>query len=392
MIDELHRHAAPSLERPSFKKSSRKAGSWTIATMTVDEVPWRADNQPPDTRLLQDDRHLIVPDGKPATRAAREFTQCEFLRTRSNGCRFTSRGRSTSIINQVIELAGCQIVIAVSSQDPHRVNRRGVSGGSGKGVCSVKIAVLVKEVPDTWGDRRLNLETGLLDRVAAEPVVDEINERALEVALSFAETQSDVEVIALAVGPASVPTSLRKALAMGADRAVHVLDDGLVGADLTLTAQVIAAAITHIGCDLVIAGNVSTDGGAGAMPSLVAELLDLPAATYLSTIEISADAVSGRRDTETGTFVVRAALPAVISVTEALPDARFPNFKGIMAAKKKPFDTLSLGDLGLAATDESRSIVIAVTQRPARTAGEVIVDEGDAGQQVADFLAKNKLI
>ncbi|MEQ1738058.1 MAG: electron transfer flavoprotein subunit beta/FixA family protein, partial [Rhodoglobus sp.] len=204
--------------------------------------------------------------------------------------------------------------------------------------------------------------------------------------------QADTEIVALAVGPATVPTSLRKALGMGADSAVHVLDDGLVGADLTLTSQVIAAALTRIGFDLVIAGNVSTDGGASAVPSMVAELLGVPAATYLSTVEIAGDSVAGRRETEAGSFELKATLPAVVSITEALPDARFPNFKGIMAAKKKPFETLTLADLSIAPSEEARSIVISVTQRPARTAGTIITDEGDAGQQLADFLATNKLI
>ncbi len=256
----------------------------------------------------------------------------------------------------------------------------------------MKIVVLVKEVPDTWGDRRLNSETGLLDRGSAEPVVDEISERALEVALTYADAHDGTEVVVLAVGPATVPTSLRKALAMGADSAVHVLDDGLIGADLTLTAQVIAAALKHGGFDLVVAGNVSTDGGGSAIPSMVAELLGVPGATYLSTVEVSDDAVAGKRETESGVFTVRAALPAVVSITEALPDARFPNFKGIMAAKKKPFETLSLSDLGISPTEEARSIVTGVTQRPARTAGTIITDEGDAGTQLADFLAKNQLL
>ena len=256
----------------------------------------------------------------------------------------------------------------------------------------MKIVVLVKEVPDTWGDRRLNSETGLLDRAGAEPVVDEINERAIEVALTYADAQPGTEIVALALGPASVPASLRKALGMGVDSAVHVLDDALVGADITLTAQVIAAAIKRIGFDLVIAGNVSTDGGGSAIPSMVAELLGVPGATYLSAVEITVDAVAGRRETEAGSFGVKAALPAVVSITEALPDARFPNFKGIMAAKKKPFKTLSLVDLDITPTEESRSIVLNVTERPARTAGTVISDGGDAGQQLADFLAKNQLI
>jgi electron transfer flavoprotein beta subunit len=179
---------------------------------------------------------------------------------------------------------------------------------------------------------------------------------------------------------------------MGADSAVHVLDDSLIGADTTLTAAVLAAALTHIGFDLVLAGNVSTDGGGAVIPSMIAELLDLPAATELSTANLSTSAIAGRRETEVGSFEVRADLPAIASITEALPDARFPSFKGIMAAKKKPFETLALSDLGFAPGDEARSIVISVSERPARAAGVTIVDEGDAGVQLAEFLAKNQLI
>jgi len=255
----------------------------------------------------------------------------------------------------------------------------------------MKIVVLVKEVPDTWGDRRLNLETGLLERSASEVVLDEIDERAIEAALSCAEANSG-EVVVLAMGPVSATNTLRKALAMGADRAVHVVDDALVGADTTLTAAVLAAALARIGFDLVISGNVSTDGGGAVIPSMVAELLDLPAATSLSSLEIGSEEVLGRRDTEVGSYSVRAALPALVSITEALPDGRFPSFKGIVAAKKKPFEVLSLADLEVALADESRSIVISVTERTARTAGVTIVDQGDAAGQLAEFLAKNQLI
>ena len=257
----------------------------------------------------------------------------------------------------------------------------------------MRIVVLMKEVPDTWGDRTLDLETGLLNRAGSDLVLDEITERALEVALTHRDSHSDTEVVLLAVGPSTVPNSLRKGLAMGADRAVHVEDDALLGADMTLTAEVLAAAVRSIGFDLVIAGNLSTDGGGGVLPSMLSELLGVAGASSLSTVEITDSTVSGRRNTESGAYELSAALPAVISITEALPDARFSNFKGIMAAKKKPFETLSLADLGIA-VDEStgRSIVIAVSQRPARTAGIRIEDDGDAGQQIADFLIQNQLV
>ena len=257
----------------------------------------------------------------------------------------------------------------------------------------MKIVVLVKEVPDTYGDRKLNLETGLADREASEKVLDEIGERALEVALKYADGNPDAEIVVVSAGPEGAAATIRKGLAMGAASAVQVADDGLLGADLGLTAEVLAAALKRTGFDLVIAGNQSTDGSGGMVASMVAELLDVPALTSLSAVEITADAVSGTRASDGATMQVTAALPAVVSITEALPDARFPNFKGIMAAKKKPFETVTLADLGIDPEDHgaSRSIMIGLSEKPPREAGVKITDEGDAGTQLAEFLIQNRL-
>jgi electron transfer flavoprotein beta subunit len=257
----------------------------------------------------------------------------------------------------------------------------------------MKIVVLVKEVPDTWGDRKLDLETGLADRGASDAVLDEIGERSLEVALSYADANPGTDVVVLSMAPESAQATVRKALAMGAASAVQVVDDALHGADLGLTAEVLAAALTRTGFDLVITGNLSTDGSGGVMPAMLAELLNLPAALNLTSATISGDSVSGVRATDAGTAEVTAPLPAIISITEALPDARFPNFKGIMAAKKKPFETVSLADLGVDpdAPDASRSIMVAIAEKPPREAGVKIVDEGDAGEKLADFLIQNRL-
>ncbi len=257
----------------------------------------------------------------------------------------------------------------------------------------MKIVVLVKEVPDTYGDRKLDLETGLADRAASEAVLDEIGERSLEVALSYADKNADTEVVVLSVAPESAAATIRKGLAMGAASAVQVVDEALVGADLGLTAEVLAAALKHTGFDLVITGNQSTDGTGGVVPAMVAELLDVPQLTGLTSVDISADAVAGDRAIDGGAARVSAQLPAVISITERLPDARFPNFKGIMAAKKKPFETLSLGELGVdaQAADKARSIMVAVSEKPPRQAGVKITDEGDAGVQLAEFLIQNRL-
>lgn len=257
----------------------------------------------------------------------------------------------------------------------------------------MKIVVLVKEVPDTYGDRKLNLETGLAERGAGEVVLDEIGERSLEVALSYADKNAGTEVVVVSMAPESAAATVRKGLAMGAGSAVQVVDDALRGADLGLTAEVLAAAVTRTGFDLVITGNLSTDGSGGVLPAMIAELLDVPQLTALSAVEISAEGVSGTRIADAATLTVSAPLPAVISVTEALPDARFPNFKGIMAAKKKPFETLSLAELGIDAEDSAaaRSIMTAIAEKPPRAAGVKITDEGDAGEKVAEFLIANRL-
>ncbi|WP_423185028.1 electron transfer flavoprotein subunit beta/FixA family protein [Arthrobacter sp. NyZ413] len=258
----------------------------------------------------------------------------------------------------------------------------------------MKIVVLIKDVPDTYGDRHLDIETGLAARDRSERVLDEIGERSLELALTLVEANPDTEIVALSVGPDSAADSLRKALAIGAHRAVHVVDEGMHGADIVMTAEVIAAALRRIGFDLVIAGNLSTDGSAGVIAAAVAELLEVPQLAALSSVELADSVVRGSRAADEGTVTVMAQLPAVVSVTEALPDARLPNFKGIMAAKKKPLETLSLDELGIIADapDVPRSILVSVAVRPPRAAGVKIVDDGTAAERLADFLVENGLV
>ncbi|MBD8205805.1 electron transfer flavoprotein subunit beta/FixA family protein [Microbacterium sp. CFBP 8790] len=252
----------------------------------------------------------------------------------------------------------------------------------------MKIVVAIKEVPDTWGERRLDLETGLTDRGASAPVLDEIGERAVETALAYADAHEGTEVVVLTMAPASATATVRKALAMGATSAVHVVDDTLRGADLLLTAEVLAAAIRRTGFDLVIAGNLSTDGGGAVVPAMIAEILGVPQLTALSSLDVSEAAVAGDRVSDAGTMRVSAALPAVVSITEALPEGRFTTFKGIMAAKKKPYETLDAEALGVEAENPAvpRYIMLSVAERPPRAAGTKIVDEGDAGEKLAAFL------
>ncbi|MFS0910601.1 electron transfer flavoprotein subunit beta [Microbacterium sp. 179-I 3D2 NHS] len=258
----------------------------------------------------------------------------------------------------------------------------------------MKIFVLVKEVPDTYGDRKLDLETGLAERSAGDVVLDEITERALEVALRHADDNDGTEVVAVSMAPEGSTASVRRALAIGATSAVHIADEQLSGADLGLTAEVLAAAIRRGGADLVITGNLSTDGSAGVMPAMLAEHLGWAQATALSAVEITDDTVSGTRAADAGAQQVSAALPAVISITEALPDARFPNFKGIMAAKKKPLEVLSLADLDVSADPAAapRTIMTAISEKPPRAAGVKIVDEGDAAEKLVEYLVQNRLV
>lgn len=266
----------------------------------------------------------------------------------------------------------------------------------------MKIIVLVKQVPDTYEERLLDTATGRLDRAANEPIIDEISERAIEVALRHKDSHKETQVVLLSMGPVTVTASLRKALALGADSAVHVLDDALAGSDIGWTATVLAAAVSSNNApdalkpDLIVAGNESTDGRGGVIPAMLAEHLGLPQLTGLESLELTDDRVSGRRGTDSGSLDLHAPLPAVISVTERMPEVRFPNFKGILAAKKKPLTVVSLADLGIdphaLRFGSGQSVVTSTATRPARSAGIKVVDEGNAGVELAAFLAENHLI
>lgn len=257
----------------------------------------------------------------------------------------------------------------------------------------MRIVVLVKEVPDTYGERTLHPETGLTGR-QGENVVDEIDERALEVALRFADEHEGTEVVVLSMAPETAATGIRRCLAMGADEAFQISDARLAGADLRLTAEVLAAALRRIGFDLVIAGDQSTDGAGGVLPVMLSESLGVPALTNLGSVGIAEEEVSGVRAMEDRTVRLAAALPALVSVTEQLPEARFPGFKGIVAAKKKSIEVLPLSDLGIDPEDFSvpQTIMLRVSQSPHRTGGVKIVDDGDGAERLAAFLAENQLL
>lgn len=255
----------------------------------------------------------------------------------------------------------------------------------------MKIVVLVKQVPDTEEERKLDLSTGMLGREANEAVADEINERALEVALRHKDGDKRSEIVVMSMGPKDATKALRKALSMGADSAIHVVDDSLAGADIATTAEVLAAA-AQTEFDLLVAGNESTDGRGGVVPSMIAEHLGVPLLPSLDSVEISGDSVSGQVSVEGASLTLRSEYPAIISVTERAAEARFPNFKGIMTAKRKPLTTLSVADLGVVVGDGASSIVLQTAERPARAAGRKIVDDGSAASELAEFLVAGRLI
>ena len=260
------------------------------------------------------------------------------------------------------------------------------------------IVVLIKQVPDTWSERKLTDGDFTLDRDAADAVLDEINERAVEEALLIREKEgAEGTVTVLTAGPERATEAIRKALSMGADKAVHILDDGMKGSDLVQTGWALARALGAIeGTELVIAGNESTDGVGGAVPSVIAEYLGLPQLTHLRKLTVEGGKVTGERETDDGVFILEAALPAVVSVNEKINEPRFPSFKGIMAAKKKEVTVLTLAEIGVEGDEvgvaNAGTKVTASTPKPPKTAGEKVTDEGDGGTKIAEYLVGQKII
>jgi len=260
------------------------------------------------------------------------------------------------------------------------------------------IVVLIKQVPDTWSERKLSDGDFTLDRDAADAVLDEINERAVEEALLIKEREGgDSTVTVLTAGPERATEAIRKALSMGADKAVHVLDPGLHGSDMVQTGWALARALGAIeGTDLVIAGNEATDGTGGAVPAIIAEYLGLPQLTHVRKLSVEGGKVTGERETDDGVFTLEASLPAVVSVNEKINEPRFPSFKGIMAAKKKEVTTLTLAEIGVEADEvglaNAGSTVLVSTPKPPKTAGEKITDEGEGGKKIAEYLVAQKII
>ncbi|HWU07699.1 MAG TPA: electron transfer flavoprotein subunit beta/FixA family protein [Streptomyces sp.] len=260
---------------------------------------------------------------------------------------------------------------------------------------SLRIVVCVKYVPDATGDRHF-ADDLTLDRDDVDGLLSELDEYAVEQALQIADEADDAEITVLTVGPEDARDALRKALSMGADKAVHVEDDDLHGTDVIGTSLVLAKAVEKTGYDLVICGMASTDGTMGVLPALLAERLGVPQVTLLSEVSVDGGTVKGRRDGDSASEQLQASLPAVVSVTDQSGEARYPSFKGIMAAKKKPVQSLDLEDLDIEADEVglggSWTAVDSAAERPARTAGTIVKDEGEGGKQLAEFLAGQKFI
>jgi electron transfer flavoprotein beta subunit len=260
---------------------------------------------------------------------------------------------------------------------------------------SLRIVVCVKYVPDATGDRRF-ADDATTDRDSVDGLLSELDEYGVEQALKIAEASGDAEVTVVTVGPDDAKDALRKALSMGADKAVHVNDDGIHGTDVIGTSLILAKAVEQTGFDLVVCGMASTDGTMGVVPALLAERLGVPQVTLLSQVAVEGGVVRGRRDGDAATELLEASLPAVVSVTDQSGEARYPSFKGIMAAKKKPVQSLDLDALGIAAElvglGGAWTAVDSVAARPARSAGTIVKDEGEGGKQLAEFLAAQKFI
>jgi electron transfer flavoprotein beta subunit len=259
----------------------------------------------------------------------------------------------------------------------------------------MKIVVLVKQVPDSGADRTLRTDDNTVDRASANNVINEMDEYAIEEALRIREAHG-AEVTLLTMGPERAAESIRKALSMGPDKAVHVTDEALHGSCALSTSAVLAAALRQLEPDLVICGAESTDARGQVLPHMLAERLGVAALTGARKVTVDGSALTIERQTEEGYEVVTAATPAIVSVWDTINEPRYPSFKGIMEAKKKPVSTFSLADLGIepsmVGAAGASSAVVEHSKRPARSGGVKVTDNGDGGTQLVEFLATEKFV
>ena len=256
----------------------------------------------------------------------------------------------------------------------------------------MRIAVCVKHVPE--GSSRLDPSTKRLDR-SGEGALNHFDANAVEEALRL-KGDSDTEIVAVSLGPQKAVDSLRKALAMGADRAVLVSDEGAAGSDLVATSRILAAALAKEEPDLVLFGQQASDADGAVLWAAVAERLGLPVVSQASELTVADGKARVKRQTEFGYDTIEAQLPAVVSVSDAINEPRYPSLKGIMGAKKKQQDVLSLADLGVdvgeAGESGSRTTVLALGDPPARGDARKIEDDGNAAEAIVEFLAEKRLV
>jgi electron transfer flavoprotein beta subunit len=263
----------------------------------------------------------------------------------------------------------------------------------------MNIVVCVKYVPDAQAERTFNASDNTTDRENVDGLLSELDEYAVEEALKIVEA-GEGEVTVLTVGPDAAADAIKKALQMGADKGVHVGDDAIHGSDAIATSLVLAEAIKKIGADtavdLVVTGMASTDGTMGVVPAMLAERLGLPAVTFASELTVEGTTATIRREGDASTQTITATLPALVSVTDQINEPRYPSFKGIMAAKKKPVEHWSLADLGVdvaqVGLDAAWTKVESFAARPPRSQGEIVADEGDGGAKLAAFLTERKFV
>jgi electron transfer flavoprotein beta subunit len=259
----------------------------------------------------------------------------------------------------------------------------------------LKIVVCVKEVPDASAPKRIDPESFRLDR-SVPGALNEFDTHAIEEGLRLKETGGEGEVVAVLMGPAKAADSLRKALALGADRAVHVVDEALAGSDLVATSKALAKAVGREDADLVLFGQQAGDSDGAVLWAAVAERLRLPVISQAASLEIADGKAKVKRQTEYGYDVIEAPTPCVVAVSDAINEPRYPSLKGIMGAKKKPQDTLGAADLGLDANDlgetGSHTEVYAVGEPPPRGDSRRIEDDGNAAEAIVEYLSEKKLL
>jgi electron transfer flavoprotein beta subunit len=259
----------------------------------------------------------------------------------------------------------------------------------------VKVVVCVKEVPDASAPKRIDPQSFRLDRTVPG-ALNEFDTHAIEEGLRLKETGGEGEVVVVLMGPARAGDSLRKALALGADRAVHVVDDALAGSDLVATSKALAKAVEREEPDLVLFGQQAGDSDGAVLWAAVADRLRLPVVSQAASLEIAEGKAKVKRQTEYGYDVIEAPTPCVVAVSDAINEPRYPSLKGIMGAKKKPQDTVSTGDLGVDPSDVgeagSRTEVYAVGQPPPRGESKRIEDNGNAAEAIVEYLTEKKLI